>query len=127
MLLKGVYNLAKGILDFFVSMFSDNGIPSSSRLIMLLFSSATIKIMLIIANRLVSISDPVLLAIWLQNIPLIAAALIGLITAPYAINRGAEVAKAAAEFVSNVRTLYRATKEPVTPEIKNNLQIKIDN
>jgi hypothetical protein len=72
--------------------FSDNGNPSSTRLLMGFFSLFTVGIIWKILSHLLKLSEAsngVILAIWLSNLPLIITALCALIALPYSVSRGA--------------------------------------
>jgi hypothetical protein len=68
--------------------FFDNGTPSSSRIIMGLFSLFTIAALWRVFGKLIHMDDAMTLTVWLSNLQLIISALIALISAAYAINRG---------------------------------------
>lgn len=65
------------------------GTISSARVLMFLFSGVAIGILLAVFHHLMLIDNPALLAVWIGGLPSIGGILIGLVAAPYTINKGA--------------------------------------
>jgi hypothetical protein len=115
----GLFNyLGRGIsgfLGFCKDLLSDEGEPSSTRFLMVWFSFATVRILFIVFHHLTELKDVGILGIWLGNLPLIIASLIGLISTPYAINRGVTSLTSVANMITSVK-MGQAT--PTPPETK---------
>ncbi len=78
------------ILSFVRGVFSESdGTPSSTRLLMATFSAFSSYIIFIIVRHLLTIKDPAILALWLTSFPGIVIVLVGLISTPYTVNKGA--------------------------------------
>jgi hypothetical protein len=103
-----------GILGFVKGLLSDGTEPSSTRFLMVVFSFATVRILFLVIHHLTELKDIGLLGIWLGNLPLLIASLIGLISTPYAINRGVTSLNNVASMITSVK-MGQATPPPVTP------------
>lgn len=73
---------------FIREVFSDDGAPSSSRILTFILSLASLGIVVGVMYHVCHIVDASTLGLWLTALPSIIMALIGLSAAPYAINRG---------------------------------------
>ena|SRR5271166_2766083 len=72
--------------DFIAKAFSDNGQPSSSRIISAWLSVSSMSLIWFIAHHM--FSQPVdKLSVWMGNLPLVIGALATFSTAPYGISR----------------------------------------
>lgn len=81
--LRGIKNFIRGVLS------EADGTPSSTRVLMFVFSIFTLWLLVKIFFHIFAIADTTALTIWLSNIPLLITALMGLIALPYTINKGA--------------------------------------
>ena len=94
---KGFMNFVKGL------MCESDGTPSSTRVLMYIFSFFTIWVLGFIIRHIFYLEDVNKLTIWLSNLPLLIAALIGLISLPYTINRGATSMSDIANMIAQVK------------------------
>lgn len=76
-----------GFVPFWRGVFSDGGTPSSSRVDTCWLAIAVTFILFGVFRQVCAITDPALLRQWPGSLPLIIAALVGLIIAPYTVNR----------------------------------------
>jgi hypothetical protein len=109
-------SIKAGFISFFkfcADIMSENGSPSSTRFLMVAFSFATIRVIFLIVHHLTSLKDIGLLSAWLGNLPLIIASMIGLISTPYAINRGTASLASIANLVTGVKGGQQVA-DPVT-------------
>lgn len=67
---------------------SDNGEPSSSRTLMVVFSFFTMGVLMTVLHHMYYMQDPNKLAMWLNALPYLIFALSTLIVLPYTINSG---------------------------------------
>lgn len=65
------------------------GTVSSARVLMFVFSAVAIGILLAVFRHLMKIDNPALLAVWIGGLPSIGGILVGLVAAPYTVNKGA--------------------------------------
>jgi len=65
-----------------------SGEPSSTRVLMFLFSFFTMWVVQRIIYHVTHLTDVAMVSVYLSNLPIVLTALIGLIAAPYAINKG---------------------------------------
>lgn len=86
--MKEVTKPGRGFATFVSGVFSDGDVPSSSRVLSFILAMATVGILIGVFRHVCLIKDTTALGMWLANIPMIIAALVGLISAPYLINRG---------------------------------------
>jgi hypothetical protein len=68
-----------------------DGNGSSARILTLALASLVGCILWKLVDHLCQISDPVALRAWLGAMPVLIAVLVGLVVAPYGINKGAGV------------------------------------
>lgn len=73
--------------EFWRSVFSDSGEPSSSRILTALLSLGALGILTAIVVHLIRLHDPAQLSLWLTALPGIVLGLVGFSSAPYAMNR----------------------------------------
>lgn len=73
--------------EFIKGLFSDNGFPSSARVLTFILSLGTLAVVLYITWHLKHV-DSVTLQIWLANLPYLIGALTAFSAWPYAINKG---------------------------------------
>jgi hypothetical protein len=66
----------------------DDGSISSTRILMFFFSFLTAAIIWRIVAHVLRLTDIALVGVWLANLPLLIAALMGLIALPYTVNKG---------------------------------------
>lgn len=65
------------------------GTLSSARVLMFVFSLVSITILIAVFRHMLKLTDPALLAVWIGGLPSIGGILIGLVAAPYTVNKGA--------------------------------------
>lgn len=105
----GFYDYARGSKNFVKGVFSEpDGTPSSTRLLMFIFSAFSLWLIYRIFKHVFGLSDTTTLTIWLSNVPLILTALMGLIALPYTINRGAG---AITETFSGIANMMASAKQ----------------
>src|SRR5271166_6358047 len=86
--------------DFIAKAFSDNGQPSSSRIISAWLSVSSMSLIWFIAHHM--LSQPVdKLSVWMGNLPMLVGALATFSTAPYGIGRLSEMFKKTGDKVSD--------------------------
>jgi hypothetical protein len=73
---------------FLQRVLSDNGEPSSSRVLTLALAAVCASILCILIKHVCKVSDAAELGLWLTSLPSFIFALIALINAPYLINKG---------------------------------------
>ena len=83
-----IKNFLDQLFSFVRAAYSDNGQPSSSRILTFILAIVSSKILLKIAVHVIAITDPVALASWLGALPLLISALVLFFTAPYGVNVG---------------------------------------
>jgi hypothetical protein len=75
---------------FVQGVFSEaDGTPSSTRILMFLFSLFSMGVIGSVVHHMILVKDAAILAIWITAFPGIVTVLIGLIVTPYTINKGA--------------------------------------
>ena len=82
--------------EFIAKAFSDNGQPSSSRIISAWLSVSSMSLIWFIAHHMFSQSVDKL-SVWMGNLPLVIGALATFSTAPYGIGKLTEVFKKGGE------------------------------
>lgn len=65
------------------------GTISSARVMMVVFGAVAIGILIAVFHHMMQIDRPELLAVWIGGLPAIGGILIGLVAAPYTVNKGA--------------------------------------
>lgn len=65
------------------------GTISSARVMMVIFGGVSIGILIAVFRHMMAIDRPELLAVWIGGLPSIGGILIGLVAAPYTVNKGA--------------------------------------
>lgn len=73
---------------FLQKVFSDNGEPSSSRILTFILALVGVAIIVGVAQHICHLHDNAALGLWLTAFPSIVFALIAFMNAPYLINRG---------------------------------------
>jgi hypothetical protein len=114
---QAIHNGFNNIFKFAALTLSENGSPSSTRFLMVLFSFATVRVIFIVVHHLVALTDSGILSIWLGNLPLLITSLIGLIATPYAINRGTASLSSIANMVIGAKSGTQIT-DPTPPVTK---------
>jgi uncharacterized membrane protein len=105
-------NFIKGLLS------EPDGTPSCARLLMCVFSLATIRLMFVVTRHLLEQKDATVISIWLANVPLIIGALVALITAPYVVNKGTSTFTDLAGMITSRRQqVAGAIEEKVMPAV----------
>ena len=69
-------------------MSEPDGTPSSTRVLLFVFSLFSLGVIGYIVYHVTHITDVVIIGIFLSNLPLLIASLMGLISLPYGINKG---------------------------------------
>jgi hypothetical protein len=81
--------IGNALLKFIAGILSESdGSPSSTRTLMYIFSFFSMWLIWRLFYHIIRIQDAATLSIWLSNMPLLITTLIGLISLPYAVNRG---------------------------------------
>ena len=83
-----IKNFLDQLFLFIKAVYSDNGNPSSSRVLTCVLAVVSAKILLSVFAHVVAISDVAQLMAWLGALPLIISALVLFFTAPYGVNVG---------------------------------------
>lgn len=76
------------VLKFIGGLFSDNGSPSSSRVLTFILAVFDMIVIWGIFRYLKTVHDPMLVASWMGNLPMVIGALTALAALPYTVNRG---------------------------------------
>jgi hypothetical protein len=105
-----------GIKKFIREVFSEpNGEASSTRCLMFLFSLFSMWIISRMVKHIFVLTDAGVIAMYLGNLPLIIASLMGLIALPYTINRGAgaltDTFSGIANIVASAKQVHNASFE----------------
>ena len=77
----------RGSASFIRGVFSDQGEPSSSRILTFVLAIAVVVFLGGVFRHICRLTDATQLGLFLSNLPLIIGALIGLMAAPYTINK----------------------------------------
>jgi hypothetical protein len=94
------------MMNWIKAAFSEKGQPSSSRLLMAVFSVFTMAVIWKILGHLLKLSaggNAAMLAVWLTNLPLIISSLCLLVALPYTVSRGTSAISDIAQFVANLK------------------------
>jgi len=83
-----IKNFLDQLFRFVRDAYSDNGNPSSSRILTFILALVSSKVVLNVFNHIIALSDAAALATWLGALPLIISALVLFFTAPYGVNVG---------------------------------------
>lgn len=89
-------------------MSEPDGTPSSTRVLLFVFSLFSIGVIGYIVYHVTHITDVVIIGIFLSNLPLLIASLMGLIALPYGINKGTTT-------FSDIANMMTAAKTRTTP------------
>jgi hypothetical protein len=112
-----------GIIDWIRRLFSeDDGVtPSSSRVLMFIFSIFSMWLDWRIFYHVFRLTDPSQVSVWLANLPMLIGAEIGLIALPYTVNKGtstlSDVAGMFASIKSNAATVAAAAANPTVAAV----------
>lgn len=83
----------------------DNGTtPSSSRVLMFIFSIFSIYLDWRIFYHIFRLNDTAQLGVWLANLPMLIGSEIGLIALPYTVNKGTSTLSDVASMFATMRT-----------------------
>jgi len=96
-IVKRTFAFIRGILS------EPDGTPSSTRVLMYLFSGFSMWLLWRCFYHIFQIHDTTMLTIWLSNMPLLVTTLIGLISLPYGINKGSATFSDIATMVANAK------------------------
>jgi TRAP-type C4-dicarboxylate transport system permease small subunit len=93
------------LLDWIRRLFSeDDGVtPSSSRVLMFIFSIFSIWLDWRIFYHVFRIQDTTAISVWLGNLPMLIGAEIGLIAMPYTVNKGTSTLSDVAGMFANLK------------------------
>ncbi len=117
--------MLKKFREYLYACFSDNGSPSSSRLLMGFFSLFTVCILWRILSHLLKVSNDgnaTMLGIWLSNLPLIITALCALIALPYTVNRGSNAISSLAGMVAAFKNGTAPAADAPAPQVQTQAQ-----
>ena len=92
-------------------MSEPDGTPSSTRVLLFVFSLFSLGVIGYIVYHVTHITDVVIIGIFLSNLPLLIASLMGLISLPYGINKGS----ATFSDIANMMTAARNGGTKTTP------------
>jgi hypothetical protein len=100
---------AVGLKNFAKSAFQESdGTTSSSRIMMFLFSCFSMWLLWRIFWHVFRLSDTTQLTIWLSNLPLLIAALCGLIVLPYTVNQGSQAMQSTFQGIASVMSAAKS-------------------
>lgn len=112
---RGLFSIGHGIVglkNFIKSAFQESdGTTSSSRIMMFLFSCFSMWLLWRIFWHVFRLTDTAALSIWLSNVPLLVAALCGLIVLPYTVNKGSEAMQST---FNGIASMMNAAKQAQT-------------
>jgi hypothetical protein len=74
--------------SFLQQVFSDKGMPSSSRILTFLLAIGCFTLLAVFVHHMIRVTDSATLGVWLSSLPAIVFALIAFVNAPYLINKG---------------------------------------
>lgn len=83
-----IKNFLDQLFLFLKGVYSDNGNPSSSRVLTCILALVSCKILVSVFNHVITLTDTTALVSWLGALPLIISALVLFFTAPYGVNVG---------------------------------------
>ena len=86
--------------SYWKRVFSDDGEPSSSRILTVILSCGSLGLLTAIITHLIRLHDPAQLSLWLTAMPGLILGLVGMSAAPYATNRASG---SISEILSNLR------------------------
>lgn len=92
-----------------------DGTPSSTRVLMYALALFSCTVIGAMVHHMLRITDANQLGTWLSNLPIVVTALIGLITVPYGVNRGASLMSDLAGSYAQVRSAQAAIINGVVP------------
>lgn len=92
-------------LDWTRRLFSeaDGVTPSSTRVLMYAFSIFACWLLWRIFYHIFRLTDPTQVSVWLANLPMLVAALIGLIALPYTVNKGTNTLSDVASMFATIK------------------------
>jgi hypothetical protein len=92
------------ILSYAHSLLSDSdGTPSSTRVLMYLFSLFSMHLLWGCFRHIYTLTDTMQVSVWLTNMPMLITALCALIALPYAINKSSITLSDIAAMMTNVK------------------------
>jgi hypothetical protein len=97
-MLKRFFGWIRGVLS------EPDGSPSSTRVLMYIFSIFSIWLIARCFHHIFQIHDTTMLTIWLSNMPMLVGTLVGLIALPYGINKGTATFSDIANMVAAAKT-----------------------
>ena len=92
------------LLNWIRELLSDNGDPSSTRVLMFIFSFFTMHLIWRCFYHIYQLTDLAIIGIWLANMPLLITSCMGLISLPYALSKGTSAITGIANSMANVKT-----------------------
>jgi hypothetical protein len=106
----------QGAAKFWNGLFREaDGTPSSTRVLMYALAVFSCAIIGFMCRHMLRVTDPAALGTWLSNLPIVITALIGLITVPYGVNRGASLMSDLAGSYAQVRQAQAAITTGIAP------------
>ncbi len=107
-------------IEFIKGLFSESdGSPSSTRVLMFLFSMFSCWIIWRILYHVFRISDPTQISIWLANLPMLIGALVALIALPYTVNKGTNTLSDVANMFATIKTNGNQVSNAVNTAVNN--------
>lgn len=76
------------VYTFLKAVYSDDGVPSSSRILTFILAMVSSGILWRVFTHIIAITDIGIISAWLGNLPIIISALVLFFTAPYGVNKG---------------------------------------
>ena len=83
-----IKNFLDQLFSFLKAVYSDDGSPSSSRILTTILALVSSKILYQVFQHIIAITDIGIISAWLGNLPLIISALVLFFSAPYGVNKG---------------------------------------
>lgn len=83
-----IKNFLDQLFSFFRDVYSDNGRPSSSRVLTSYLAIISSVLLWKVFDHIIKLTDQAMTVAWLGSLPLIISALVLFFTAPYGVNVG---------------------------------------
>lgn len=97
-------NFFERVLHFIAGVFSDNGAPSSSRILTFMLSMFSTLILWGIFRYLKGVHDPTVVSAWMANMPMVIGGFAAFCSVPYTVNRGAGAITDIMNAVANLKS-----------------------
>jgi hypothetical protein len=95
-----------------------DGTPSSTRVLMYAFSVFSMWLVWHCFNHIFQLNDITQLTVWLSNMPMLIASLLGLIALPYGINKGSSTFSDIANMMTAAKTGKAGVVQAVEAQIE---------